>query len=181
MKRKKDETKTEISENEFVETITETEPSNQSIDNRNAENDAESTFAESQAKTESPATTDEIDVDALLNEYVPKKKRGRKPKEEEKSPLLIPGELLIHVTDNIAVGLIGYADTLFTKNPIDVQLLALREEQKQKLVPAANEAIRAMNLQGNPIAVFFAMMGSMYISNYMIIRTLMKQSEKQSE
>lgn len=179
MKRKNNET-----ENVEMEVNSETE-NTQKIDNpeyvRNDEQ-FEKTFEESQNESEPVA----IDVDAILSEYAPKK-RGRKSKTEKQiepeSPLLIPGELLIDATDNIMVGAISWIDTMLAKQPIDAQLLALRQDQKTQLIPAANGAAKEISkyINANPILVFGAMLGAMYVSNYLIIRALMRQTQNDNK
>lgn len=184
-KRKKDET--ENFENESAQPNAETENANAGDDNANAGNDEgaydfSKTFEkanQTRNETETP-----LDVDALLKEYAPKKERKeRKTKEKtaaQETQILIPGELLIHVSDNIMVGGIGWLDAFFSKEPIDAQLLALRADQKQQLIPSANAAAAeiAKYISANPILLFVASLGATYVSNYLIIRALMMQAKR---
>lgn len=177
-KRKKDETE--------METNAQTENANQNNNSENAGNDAGAyefgkTFEES--KTQPAEPSEPLDVDALLNEYAPKKER-KKRESKDKAPevqILIPGELLIHVSDNIMVGGIGWLDAFFSKEPINAQLLALREDQKKQLIPSANAAAVeiAKYISANPILLFVASLGATYVSNYLIIRALMMQAKRE--
>lgn len=184
MKKRKDET-------EELEVNLQTKNQEENANTEHAEfaDSIEENGTESNEETEQAEMTadDTVNIEEILAQYsepVEKKKRGRKSKAkivEESEPLTIPGELIIHVSDNIAVGCIGFVDNMFSKNPIDPQLLALNDTQKLQLLPAANGVSKELSkhIKANPITSFFAMLGSMYFANYLIIRSLMQKAEKE--
>lgn len=154
--------------------------------------DAPKSFAEIQEQKESPEVQENdgvksdapLDVDALLKEFSEpvldekRKKRGRKPKEAEpvKTQFIIPGKLFVTVCDNTLVGTVGLLDSLISDKPIDTNLIRLQPDQIDQLAPLAEEAIKAMKLENDPISVYFGSLAAIYISNYLTLKTyIMKQ------
>src|SRR5690606_22507364 len=107
-----------------------------------------------------------------------KRRRGRKTKAEkeaeekqaEQEAIVIPGILAVTVCDSVAVGSLSLLDMgvskIFKTQKVDIERLALTDEQKITLAPLAEKAFAAMNLQRDPISAFFGSLMFMYIGNY---------------
>lgn len=188
MKRKKDETITETDQIEVSQSDAETTATNESDHPGDASNVGN--FAEyfngpdvppEEQSAEKPEA-EHVDVEAILQEYAPKQKRGRKKKEDTPPPVepIISGELFIEMIDAGAVSVIGIVDSYLSKNPIDAQLLSLRQEQKDKLKLLADRAVIELQkkIEVNPLAAFGVAIGSMYLMNYVMIRSLMNANKK---
>jgi len=131
----------------------------------------------------------EFDLKSIMSEFgaeVPEEKRKRKPrKPKEAAPeaarvqLIIPGRLFVTVCDNALVGGIGALDAWISKKPIDTDLLKLSEQQINDLAPLAEEAVKAMKLENDPITVYFGSLAAIYISNYLQLRAHMNKMEKE--
>jgi hypothetical protein len=197
MKRKRDE---KTVETERMESHVETENSDASIDSENTsydgkpdengnfdeyfEHTAKDEYSEHAAKDGSAdkSEVEAIDVEAILQEYAPQPKRKRKKKEDAPPPVepIISGELFIEMIDAGAVSIIGIADNYLSKNPIDAQLVSLRQEQKDKLKLLADRAVIELQkkIEVNPLTAFGVAIGSMYLMNYVMIRALMNANKK---
>lgn len=159
------------------------------------------TFAELQEQNDAQQATEniinpppverneEFDVDKILKEYgadvAPEKKtrRPRKPKdaapETARVQMIIPGKLFVTVCDNTATSIVGALDSWLSKTPLDMELLKLRPEQVDQLAPLAEEAIKAMKLENDPITVYFSSLAAIYISNYMTLRAMFNKMQKE--
>lgn len=133
----------------------------------------------------------EFDLESIMKEYgapVPdeKKKRGRKPRaskepEPARVQMIIPGRLFVTVCDNAAISAIGALDSWISKKPINTDLLKLTDQQIADLSPLAEEAIKAMKLENDPISVYFGSLAAIYISNYLQLRAMMNKMNKENE
>jgi hypothetical protein len=109
-----------------------------------------------------------------------KKKRGRKPKDKfeqditEKrvvSDTIINGALLLLFIDVVIPNLIAMINNKMSKKKIKASRLAMTEGQKRELQPIADEAARAIQLQGNPITILAFSIVSIYATNLLLIKT----------
>jgi hypothetical protein len=109
-----------------------------------------------------------------------KKRRGRKPKDRfdqdvtEKrviSDTIINGALLLLFIDVAIPNLIAIINNKFTKKKVKASRLQMTEAQKRELEPIANEAARAIQLQGNPITILAFSIVSIYATNLLLIKT----------
>lgn len=179
-RRKKSEVLESISE--VVNPLEETTNESQSPDN--PEQTSPDDFIQPSATVEETAQSakdDLLEVENIIsdfssakNEDDEPKKRGRKSKAERQEELIIPGELLVMITDRLTSAGICAVDGMINKQPIDAALLAMDDEQIKKLTPLANKAIEAMKIIDNPIAAFFVSMIAFQIANYIALRIIMK-------
>lgn len=153
--------------------------------------------ADAQKEAQALLNTPSVDVEQLLGtvkDYakpVPeqKRRRGRKTKAEkeaeekqaEQEAIVIPGILAVTVCDSVAVGSLSLLDMgvskIFKTQKVDIERLALTDEQKITLAPLAEKAFAAMNLQRDPISAFFGSLMFMYIGNYMTLRAMTSNNE----
>jgi len=110
-----------------------------------------------------------------LNEE-PKKKRGRKPKEQTQTmatSFAINGAILLLCVDLILPFVFTYAHNLFVKKEQQVNMedIKLTTEQKNDLAPLADEAAKMIQLT-NPLAVFSIVMVINYSVNLMTVKAL---------
>lgn len=174
--KKTNETENEFSENERAQSIPESENTNAGDDNGDSANDAGTNT------TDEHAPTEEVNIDEILSQFSDKKeKRARKKKVEPEQPPMIPGALLVEVTDSVGVSIASLLDGFLSKKPIDAQLLALRPDQKEKLVPLADACVIELQkmIQLNPIGAFFGTFAVMQLSNYLLLRMMLSRMEKQ--
>lgn len=128
--------------------------------------------------TAQSAKDDLLEVENIMKNFSAAKeekepgKRGRKSKQEE--DLIIPGELLVMITDRLTSAGIILIDGMINKDAIDATLLAMDDEQIKKLTPLANKAIEAMKIVNNPIGAFFVSMIAFQLANYIALRLMMK-------
>ena len=109
----------------------------------------------------------------VANAETKKERRSRKSKDETPPPtIIIPGRLFNSLVNQVGVGAFGIIDTLTNKNPIPTKLLGLNKEQLDDpdLVRMAEECVKAMKLQDDPITVYFGTIGLMFLTNYGMMR-----------
>ena len=127
-------------------------------------------------------------IDPKSNETI--EKRTRKPRkskepEPQKPILKVPGRLFLTVHSRVFTGAVGLIES-FRKNPMPdayIQALGLSEDDlnNQDLILAAEEAIKAMKIEQNPIAVFYGSLGAIFLNNYMMLVAFMKQQRNEHE
>jgi hypothetical protein len=158
---------------------TETESAETETDSGHADNDG-SASATNPGDDHAPA--EEVSVDEIMQQFSDnKQKRGRKKKETQPPPPMIPGALLVEVTDSVGVSIASLLDGFLSKKPIDAQLLSLREEQKEKLIPLADACVVELQkmIQLNPIGAFFGTFATMQLSNYLLLRMMFSRADKE--
>lgn len=128
--------------------------------------------------------TDLADIDAIIKGQKENKeeKRGRKSKDEKaRQAILIPGTLFVRVHNYVASGAIGLLESYISKdNPVPRELVSMDEKMIQELAPLAELAMKEMKIEENPIAAFYISFGSIMVSNYMSVKSLIKQAVKQN-
>lgn len=132
--------------------------------------------------------SEKFDLDKIMSEFgesVPADKqrrtrKPRKPKEPEvaRVQMIIPGRLFVTVCDNAMVSAVGAVDAWLSKNPINTDLLKLSDQQITDLSPLAEEAIKAMKLENDPVTVYFGSLAAIYISNYLALKSFMLKQQK---
>jgi hypothetical protein len=126
--------------------------------------------------TEAPAPT--VEQPEQLRTRKPRTKKGE-PAEQVK--MVIPAKLFLKVHNRVLIGAVQFADK-FSKNPIPYEYLqhaGLSEEdlKDEDLLLAAQECIKAMKIESNPIAAFYLSFGMMAATNYMGLKAYLKQKQ----
>lgn len=195
MPRKKRTPLNENSQVEQSELITESENQGEENTESTIPNDGKS-FAEhaeeSETSKEETPPLDQanasFDLDKIMAEFgesvpVDKQRRTRKPRkpkepEVARVQMIIPGRLFVTVCDNAMVSAVGAVDAWLSKNPINTDLLKLSEQQITDLSPLAEEAIKAMKLENDPVTVYFGSLAAIYISNYLALKSFILKQQK---
>ncbi len=172
--------KSEI-ENETVKLETETnkEPEANKTDNTNVDG-----LEGSNTEIEKSYETDLREIDKIIQSEKSDKeeKRGRKSKEEKaRAAFIIPGSLFVRVHNYVGAGAIGLLDSYISKdNPVPRELVSMDEKMIQELAPLAELAMKQMKIEENPIAAFYVSFAAIMASNYMSVKTLIKQATKEN-
>lgn len=151
--------------------------------NQESETNSDSNVGESISGTDSndQFENDLAEIDKIIAEEKTEK-RGRKTKEEkQKAALIIPGSLFVRVHNYVGTSAISLLDSYITKqNPVPSELLSMDEKLIMELAPLAELAMKQMKIEENPIAAFYVSFGSIMVSNYMSVKTLIKQAMKEN-
>lgn len=101
-----------------------------------------------------------------------RKKYTRKNKEENKSVgLPISGKFFITVTDRVYTNLILALDRVVTKtSDIKTTDISMSVEERDDLIPLADECLKKMMIEGDPITQFFAGMAALTITKYFMVK-----------
>ena len=178
---------------ETPEVITETKSAEESTDFGNFDNDApvidppagNESESEEQNETveEKDYSQDLADIDKLIAENTTESKRGRKSKEEKaRAQIKIPGRLFTMVNDKVLTSGIAALDAWMTKdgNSIPAHWLALTKDQLDEMAPVGDLAVKALNLEEEPVTAFYVMLGGMYLSNFLQLKAMISQAKKQN-
>lgn len=148
----------------------------------------------SETKDESP----DEKISNIMNEFSteatppaeqPEQLRTRKPRakkgEPEQTKLKIPAKLFIKVHNKALVGVVQFADR-FSKKPIPMEYidhvgLSKDDMNDEDFILAAEECIKAMKIESNPIAAFYISFGMMAVTNYMTLKAFLREKGKESE
>lgn len=133
-------------------------------------NPAEDAYEKMMADFETPLEQNET---VIITED--KTKRGRKKKIIEDQQILIPGELVVAVVDNIGAGGLSLIDRWVSKNPLPIERLSLTEKQAEKLAPLAEKAIESLQIAKDPLSAFAYTYLAMSISNYVVLKAMQKK------
>lgn len=120
-------------------------------------------------------------------DFIPKRERKKretkKEKEEKERVFKLPGKLVNRATNRLMAGIVVTIDGWVSKNPIPVEYIMMPEEDMndEDTVAMAEEFIKALNLSGNPIAMYLGVMGAGILTNLMLIKSMMKQAERKGE
>lgn len=177
IKKKKDnEPDFEIPENVQTETAQENADSenvatNESTETNDAKSPAEKEYDKMMLEFESPLP----DSDVTIITETEKGKRGRKKKVFEEQNILIPGELVVAVVDNLGAGGLSLIDKWVSKNPLPIESLSLTEKQAEKLAPLAEKAIESLQLAKDPLSAFLYTYAAMSISNFVVLKAVQKK------
>lgn len=128
------------------------------------------------------------ELDAILGEGYTIPEPGNEPetetepkkrKRKNEPQILIPGKLVVSVTDKLVSRLIVTLDSLVTKSePLNPKLLEIGAENIDELVPLADEMVKSWKLSTNPTLVFFGSFLLIQITNYSMIKALMSNEKK---
>lgn len=172
-----------IEENEILAAETE---SNQNTTEGESGNVSESnntidTSVELQPGDPASYEDDLKEIDSIIANAQPEKKRGRKSKEETvKAQIKIPGSLFVRMHNMVASHGLSAVDTLISKrNSIPAEMLSLDEKTMMELVPVAEMAMQQMKIEENPIAAFYIMFFAGITANYVSIKALIKKATKE--
>ncbi len=88
----------------------------------------------------------------------------------EISGSLIDGALFIMLVDMLLPLLITVANNQLSKDKIDIEDLQLTDKQKKDLSPIADEVVKKISLEANPIWLMVIAMGGIYGINFMVAK-----------
>lgn len=138
-------------------------------------------------KTESKPITDrkaellkqmeEFSSDAPTVDKPETEPRGRK-KREDKSKVVIPGRLFLGVCDRLSASGIGMLDAMLSNDPIDPRILMLDQQGKDDLLPLAQEALKELKLEENPVQAFFLSLFIGQLTMYGTIKAMEARDKK---
>ena len=105
----------------------------------------------------------------------PKKKRGR-PKKTEPEPeiqqsSLISGALFLLLIDLAIPTILSFVNNKVSEKPIKAKQLKLTKDQREELAPIADEAVKQLMLQAQPLTVFIISLLGIYGLNFMMLKS----------
>lgn len=177
MARKKKINKTENeTEKEFVLPDLSTEETETQTDQPNVDDVEKPATEKSDAAKELEGMMNEFEKPLDESEPViitdEKGKRGRKKKVFENQPVLVSGELIVIVLNNISSGGLSLLDSYISKNPLPIEAVSLNEKQVTQLAPLAEKAFETLQIEKDPMRAFLYTFGAMVTSNYIMMKSL---------
>jgi|GEM_PF-6611663 len=94
---------------------------------------------------------------------------------------LITGALFIMLIDLVMPALIAFINNQTTKVQIKASMLGLDDKQKKDFEKLADEAVKQLNIQANPMILLSISMGGIYMMNVFLQRSLEEQKMKLSK
>jgi len=91
---------------------------------------------------------------------------------------LITGALFIMLIDLVMPALIAFINNQTTKVQIKASMLGLDDKQKKDFEKLADEAVKQLNIQANPMILLSISMGGIYMMNVFLQRSLEEQKMK---
>lgn len=126
------------------------------------------------SESETPAVESEPEL--------PKKSSRKKalaPVTPEPKKIIIPGRLVVKMSDKIFSRAITSIDALFSKDAaIDPGMLQSDDDQLEDLIPMAEKMVESWKLEEHPTLFFLGSMLMIHISNYTMVKALLKKKIK---
>ena len=110
-----------------------------------------------------------------------KHKASSPEKMELQGSSLIDGALFIMLIDMLFPLIITALNNKFTNSKIKLEDLQLNDKQKKDLTPVADEVIKKLSLQANPVWLLVIAMSGIYGINYMAAKSAADDKPKKNE
>lgn len=133
-------------------------------------------------------TITDADIDNALAGFTKsaetvEQKKERKTRTTNEPALIIPGSLVVSITDKIMVGGFTAIDGVINKKnriarDVIKSYLSLSPEQQKELAPLAEAFVKALNLEKDPIKLYLYSMIAIYSANYLALRAFMSETVK---
>lgn len=94
---------------------------------------------------------------------------------------LITGALFLIIVDVCIPFGVASINNWLSKDKIDSSKLQLTEKQRKDLEPLANEVVKYLNLNANPVVLFLIGYGGIVAMNFMLQKSLAKTNHKPKE
>lgn len=92
---------------------------------------------------------------------------------------LITGALFLVIVDVCIPFAVASVNNWLSKDKIDSTKLQLTEKQRKDLEPLANEVVKYLNLNANPVVLFLIGYGGIVTMNFMLQKSLSKSKAKE--
>lgn len=109
----------------------------------------------------------EATAQSVAEDSQPKKRRRRTKKKMIVSGEILTGALFLTIIDMLLPMLIAIVNNYASKNKIKHEDLQLTREQQKQLEPIADEVMKEIEMNANPVAIMIIAMAGIYGMNFM--------------
>lgn len=172
---------------------TETENAERGNDKENGNAQANTGLSENAERPNTAEKNPVEEVDDLLNQYaeklpdfeIPERKKRKKKLIEPSTPdehsFVIPGRTFVVLSDMVVCSAFGFIDRMTNKNPIDIQLMRVQEQQIKDLEELGAAASKELFKGRSALEVFALSLLAIQFTNYFTLRQLEEIKNRQNK